>query len=126
MKPSWRTPSTRSRCARPATRRSAHRGRCPGSHPRSACADALVVADDSIAAAPNLTAGANLEGFHLRNVNCGRDYQPDTAADIAAARDGDACPECGAPMQARRGVEVGNIFQLGTRYSEPMECLLSR
>ena len=76
----------------------------------------------SVAAVPNLTAGANQEGFHLRNVNCGRDYQPDLTADIAAARDGDACPECGSPMQARRGVEVGNIFQLGTRYSEPMDC----
>jgi prolyl-tRNA synthetase len=83
---------------------------------------ALVVADDAIEASPNLTAGANLEGFHLRNVNCGRDYQPDLVADIAAAADGDACPECGAPLRARRGVEVGNIFQLGTRYSEPMEC----
>ncbi len=83
---------------------------------------ALVVADLSIAAAPNLTAGANLEGFHLRNVNCGRDYQPDLTADIAAAREGDGCPECGAPMRARRGVEVGNIFQLGTRYSDPMDC----
>ena len=81
----------------------------------------FVVADDSIAAAPNLIAGANLEGFHLRNVHCGRDYQPSITADIAAARDGDACPECGASMQARRGVEVGNIFQLGTRYSEPMD-----
>jgi prolyl-tRNA synthetase len=83
---------------------------------------ALVVADDAIEASPNLTAGANLEGFHLRNVNCGRDFQPDLVADIAAAADGDACPECGAPLRARRGVEVGNIFQLGTRYSEPMEC----
>jgi prolyl-tRNA synthetase len=83
---------------------------------------ALVVADESIDTAPNLIAGANQDGFHLRNVNSGRDYQPSITADIAAARDGDACPECGAPMQARRGVEVGNIFQLGTRYSEPMDC----
>jgi len=83
---------------------------------------ALVIADYSIVSGSNLTAGANLEGFHLRNVNCGRDYRPDITADIAAARDGDGCPECGAPMQARRGVEMGNIFQLGTRYSEPMDC----
>ncbi|MBN2084827.1 MAG: proline--tRNA ligase [Anaerolineales bacterium] len=83
---------------------------------------ALVIADESIASATNLTAGANAEGFHQRNVNCGRDYQPDAVADIAAARDGDGCPECGAPMLARRGVEMGNIFQLGTRYSEPMDC----
>ncbi|MGB7537423.1 MAG: proline--tRNA ligase, partial [Anaerolineales bacterium] len=97
-------------------------GAVPGFASPIGVQNALIVADDSIAAGPNLTAGANLEGFHLRNVNCGRDYHPDSVADIAAARDGDACPECGAPMQARRGVEVANIFQLGTRYSEPMEC----
>jgi prolyl-tRNA synthetase len=83
---------------------------------------ALVIADDSVASSPNLVAGANREGFHLRNVNCGRDFQADAVADIAAAGEGDACPSCGAPMAVRRGVEVGNIFQLGTRYSEPMDC----
>jgi prolyl-tRNA synthetase len=97
-------------------------GAVPGFASPISVSGAVVVADDSIAAAPNLTAGANREGFHLRNVNCGRDYRPDITADIAAARDGDACPECGGPMQARRGVEVANIFQLGTRYSEPMGC----
>lgn len=81
----------------------------------------FIVADDS-AASPNLIAGANREGTHLRNVNLGRDYTADVVADIAAAGEGDGCPLCGAPMQARRGVEVGNIFQLGTRYSEPMGC----
>jgi prolyl-tRNA synthetase len=97
-------------------------GAVPGFASPIGVSGARIVVDDSIAASPNLTAGANLEGFHLRNVNCGRDYQPDLVADIAAAGDGDACPECGVPMRARRGVEVGNIFQLGTRYSEPMEC----
>jgi prolyl-tRNA synthetase len=81
---------------------------------------ARVVADETVAASPNLVAGANREGYHLRNVNCGRDFRPEIVADIAAARDGDACPDCGAPMRARRGIEVGNIFQLGTRYSEPL------
>jgi prolyl-tRNA synthetase len=97
-------------------------GAVPGFASPIGVSGALIVADDSIAASPNLAAGANVEGFHLRNVNCGRDYRPDIVADIAAAGDGDSCPECGAPMRARRGVEVGNIFQLGTRYSEPMEC----
>jgi prolyl-tRNA synthetase len=97
-------------------------GAVPGFASPIGVRDALVIADLSITAGPNLTAGANQEGFHLRNVNCGRDFRPDITADIAAARGGDACPECGAPMSARRGVEVGNIFQLGTRYSEPMEC----
>jgi prolyl-tRNA synthetase len=97
-------------------------GAVPGFASPIGVSGALVVADDSIAASPNLTAGANREGFHLRHVNCGRDFQPGLTADIAAARDGDACPECGAAMSARRGVEIANIFQLGTRYSEPMDC----
>jgi prolyl-tRNA synthetase len=83
---------------------------------------ARIIVDDSIPSSPNLVAGANLEGFHLRNVNYGRDYRGDAVADIAAAGEGDACPSCGKPLSMSRGVEVGNIFQLGTRYSEPMNC----
>jgi len=83
--------------------------------------DAVVVAaDELIAASPNLVAGANVAGYHLRNVNCGRDYEPDRVGDIAAASDGAPCPRCGSPVRLSRGVELGNIFQLGTRYSEPM------
>jgi prolyl-tRNA synthetase len=78
----------------------------------------LVVADDTVAASPNLVAGANEEGFHLLNVNQGRDFTADVIADVTAAKHGSACPECGAPMRAERGVEVGNIFKLGTRYAE--------
>lgn len=77
-----------------------------------------VVCDDSVTAASNLVAGANEEGFHLRNVNAGRDYEPDVVCDIAAAEEGSACPDCGEPMRTSRGVEVGNIFQLGTRYGD--------
>ena len=80
--------------------------------------DALVVADDADALSPNLVAGANEEGFHLLNVNHGRDFEADVVADVAAAERGSACPECGSPMRAERGVEVGNIFKLGTRYAE--------
>lgn len=80
----------------------------------------LVVVDDAIPNAPNLVAGANEEGYHLRNVNYGRDYEADIIADIAAATQGDACPQCGASLSESRGVEVGNIFKLGTRYTEAM------
>ncbi|MDF1500494.1 MAG: proline--tRNA ligase [Anaerolineales bacterium] len=83
---------------------------------------ALVVVDDLIPESPNLVAGANEEGYHLRNVNLGRDYEADIVADIAAADEGALCPECGAEMASSRGVEVGNIFKLGTRYSEDMGC----
>lgn len=82
--------------------------------------DAFVVADISIRDTPNLVAGANRPGWHLKNVNLGRDYQADLVADIATSEDGFPCPTCGAPLRATRAIEVGNIFKLGTRYSEKM------
>jgi prolyl-tRNA synthetase len=81
-----------------------------------------LVVDELVALSPNLVAGANEIGFHLRNVNYGRDYQAAIVADITAARDGDPCPECGNPMRLVRGVEIGNIFKLGTRYSDALGC----
>ncbi len=79
----------------------------------------VVMVDDSVAGSNNLVAGANRQGYHFLGSNFARDYMG-TLADIAAARAGDPCPECGKPLEARRGIEVGNIFQLGTRYSAPM------
>jgi prolyl-tRNA synthetase len=79
-----------------------------------------VVVDDAVAASPNLVTGANREGWHLRNSNLGRDYEADLVADIAAARDGDACPRCGGTLRSQRAIEVGNIFDLGTRYPEAL------
>ncbi|MFW6247625.1 MAG: proline--tRNA ligase [bacterium] len=84
--------------------------------------DVEVIADLSIETTPNLVAGANREGYHVRNVNYGRDFTAHVVTDIAAAEPGRPCPECGKPLEAHRGVEVGNIFKLGTRYSETMEC----
>jgi prolyl-tRNA synthetase len=81
-----------------------------------------VIVDDIIPKSPNLVAGANEEGYHLLNVNYGRDYSASIVADIAAADEGAACPACGSAMRAARGVEVGNIFQLGTRYSDALGC----
>ena len=77
-----------------------------------------VVADELVMASPNLVAGANEEGWHLLDTNAGRDWQPDVVADIAAADDGDGCSNCGEPLRTVRGVEVGNIFKLGTRYAK--------
>ena len=82
--------------------------------------NALIVVDDTIPESPNLVAGANETGFHYLNVNYGRDYRADIVADIAVAGDGDACPRCGKPMYTSRGVEIGNIFKLGTRYTEAL------
>jgi prolyl-tRNA synthetase len=80
--------------------------------------DALVVIDESVRDTPNLVAGANRPGWHTRNTNPGRDYQPDVVADIAAAEAGFPCARCGAPLIAERAIEVGNIFKLGSRYSK--------
>ncbi|HOV06647.1 MAG TPA: proline--tRNA ligase [Anaerolineaceae bacterium] len=83
---------------------------------------AQVIVDDLVADSANLVAGANEDGYHLRNVNFGRDYQATMVEDITAARGGDGCPECGTPLRLTRGVEVGNIFKLGTRYSDALHC----
>jgi prolyl-tRNA synthetase len=79
---------------------------------------AVVVVDEVVAASPNLVAGANEAGWHLRNVNAGRDFTAETVADITAAEEGQPCVDCGAALRTERGVEVGNIFKLGTRYSK--------
>ncbi len=84
--------------------------------------DVLIVVDDAIPTTPNLVAGANEVGYHLINVNYGRDLQGGLVCDLAEARDGDACRTCGHALRTCRGVEVGNIFQLGTRYSEALGC----
>jgi prolyl-tRNA synthetase len=76
-----------------------------------------VVVDTLAAASANLVAGANRVGWHVRNVNVGRDFNADVVADIDNAQEGDACPTCGSPLILRNGIEVGNIFKLGTKYS---------
>ena len=81
---------------------------------------AFVLVDDLVARSSNLVAGANREGFHYRNVNVGRDYTPDLVADVTNAREGDGCPTCGAPVILRNGIEVGNIFKLGTKYTNAL------
>ena len=80
----------------------------------------IVVIDDLVERSPNLVAGANRPGVHLRNVNAGRDFTPDVVADITSAREGDACPSCGESVVLRNGIEVGNIFKLGTKYTEAL------
>jgi prolyl-tRNA synthetase len=80
--------------------------------------DTVVLVDDLVARSPNLVAGANRVGFHFRNVNVGRDFEADTVADITNAQEGDACPTCGSPVILRNGIEVGNIFKLGTKFTD--------
>ena len=82
----------------------------------------LVVVDALIPRCFNLVAGANEEGYHLLNTNYGRDYSADQVADIVSVGEGYGCPECGSPMVISRSVEVGHIFQLGTRYTAAMNA----
>ncbi len=82
--------------------------------------DAKIVVDLSVTVAANLVAGANREGFHAKGINYGRDFQADIEADIALARSGDPCPSCGGPLRETRGIEMGNTFKLGTRYTEKL------
>jgi prolyl-tRNA synthetase len=115
--------SIKARSLRPATEDEiAASGAVPGYASPIGVKNALIVVDDLIPAAPNLVAGANEEGYHLQNVNYGRDYQADLVVDLTEAREGDACPRCKNALEIKRGVEVGNIFKLGTYFSEPMGC----
>jgi prolyl-tRNA synthetase len=80
--------------------------------------DTVIVVDELVARSPNLVAGANREGYHFRNVNVGRDYTADVTADITNVQEGDACPVCGSPVKLANGIEVGNIFKLGTKFTD--------
>ena len=81
-----------------------------------------VVADESIDMGSNFLAGANRPDYHLRNTNHHRDFKADIVTDIALAQPGDACEKCGTELVMRRGIEVGHIFKLGTRYSDVLEA----
>ena len=87
---------------------------------KAGSASATVVVDDIVMGSRNLVAGANEAGWHLRGVNAERDYKADVDADITAVEDGDPCAVCGLPLRSERGVEVANIFKLGTRYGEAL------
>ena len=81
-----------------------------------------VIADDSVLLGSNFLVGANREDYHLRNANYGRDFTASVITDIALAKAGDQCAKCESPMGERRGIEVGHVFKLGTKYSEALEA----
>ncbi len=81
-----------------------------------------VIADPSVVDAGGLVAGANRVDAHLRNVTYGRDWTAATVADIGMAQAGDPCAQCGSALEMHRGIELGHIFKLGTRYAEPMQA----
>ena len=82
--------------------------------------DCTIVVDSELVGLKNLCAGANKEDHHVKNVNYGRDYEGDIVVDIKNLKEGDPCPVCGAPVKHTRGIEVGQVFKLGTKYSESM------
>ena len=79
-----------------------------------------VIADDSVRMGVNFAVGANRENYHLVNANYPRDFEADALTDIALAQAGYTCPLCPTVLVVRRGIEVGHIFKLGTRYSESL------
>ena len=79
-----------------------------------------VVADEALREG-QFVAGANRDGWHLRGVEAGRDYEP-RFADLREPREGDRCPECGGALRFRTAIEVGHIFNFGAFYSGPLEA----
>ena len=77
-----------------------------------------MIADEALREG-QFVAGANRDGFHLRGVEAGRDYEA-RFADIRESREGDRCPVCGGALEFETAIEVGHIFKLGTRYSKPL------
>jgi prolyl-tRNA synthetase len=82
--------------------------------------DCRIIVDSELTELQNLCAGACKEGCHLLNVNYGRDYEGEIVTDLKLVGAGDPCPICGKPLLTARGIEVGQIFKLGTKYSESM------
>ena len=90
-----------------------------------------VVIDKSVSSSESIITGANESDFHYKGLNLQRDLYSQSAewqqkkittGDIASVNAGDPCPECAQPLAETRGIEIGNIFHLGTRYSKAMNC----
>jgi prolyl-tRNA synthetase len=81
-----------------------------------------LLADRALKDARNMITGANEPDHHLTGVVPGRDFEPDEWIDLIVARPGDRCERCGGLLDVSRGIEVGHIFELGTRYTKPMDA----
>jgi prolyl-tRNA synthetase len=79
-----------------------------------------IYADWEISYLVNAVAGANYNDYHYLNVNPGRDFRPAKVADLRQAEAGEPCPQCGSALDQARGIEVGQIFKLGTKYSQAL------
>lgn len=83
---------------------------------------AKIYMDQEVSFLRNFSCGANEDGFHYLNVNVGRDFAPTAVGDFRNAIEGDLCPVCSSGMRAIRGIEVGHIFKLGTKYSDALQA----
>ena len=92
---------------------------------RPADAALRLVADQSLKGATGRIVGANKDGFHLKNVDLARDTALADAdyADLVICGAGDLCPTCGRPMELKRGIEVGQVFKLGTKYTDAFKAV---
>jgi prolyl-tRNA synthetase len=82
----------------------------------------VVVADPAVRAGLDWVTGSNRVDYHVRNAVLGRDFDVDIWSDVAAVAPGDPCPRCGHDLRVDRGIEVGHVFQLGTKYSESLDA----
>jgi prolyl-tRNA synthetase len=82
-----------------------------------------VIADHSLLGMVDCVMGANREDYHLRHVKPGRDFTVADYADLRVIREFDPCPRCGAEVRFARGIEVGHVFKLGTKYSKAMKAI---
>ncbi len=81
-----------------------------------------IIVDESAAESSNLVSGGNKKDVHIKNVNFKRDYTSKEIVDISTVKEGEICPVCGKQLKVTRGIEVGNIFKLGTKYSKAMKA----
>ncbi len=81
-----------------------------------------VLVDSRITEMKNLIVGGNEKDYHIKNANFGRDFQGEIVEDLLLIEEGDKCPQCGEVLEMERGIEVGNIFQLGKKYSEGLDA----
>jgi prolyl-tRNA synthetase len=81
------------------------------------------IADTSVRSIASGATGANEKDVHLVDVVPGRDFLPEGYADLRMVREGDPCPRCGGTLRFSRGIEVGHVFRLGTKYSEAMRAV---
>ena len=82
----------------------------------------IVVVDATVMKMHNVCCGANKEGYHFINVNPGRDFTPTYVADIRLIQEGDPCPHCGGEVSKARGIEVGQVCKLFTKYSSALKA----